>query len=567
MLLTNLFFLIVSLSPISGKEINIYDHRVENPPHRKSYRLYLLPKLLKGEKILSPIHQNLDTLFNDDGIPHCYFDFGDVYWWAQRFTPGVLCTLKKALIITYDSGGAGDFYLWRDSAGVPGQVIFGPVRLVGGSHPYWEEIEIPNITIATDFWAGLRTSFPPYPCTDRRYDYPRRVAYSRDGVNWSVAEWMPWGDLMIRAVGKLTGARHDVAVWEISPGQSPLHPVGSDVLISTVVQNLGNGREDSCPILYRVYDEGGNPITTDTTFVSLSPRQIDTAIFTRRWHPITSGEYRICVKNLLPNDVVQENNSRRIKGFVHRYPSLLRYDDGTFEGGFGLGVDSFGRFAMKFTPPYYPTKIESLKLYLADIEDSLKAIGLIIDDDGPNGEPGTILCSEEITAREDGWYAINLSPYNVIITSGSFYAGYQNPPGWDCYFRGDMTSPLTGLDWCCFDGEWYPEEGRAEWGIRVWVNFPQGINEEKGRDFSQFKVLPMAGKTKKFLIPVSGRTSLTIYNLKGKPCRKWIWEGKETKRVVWDTKDENNRDLPSGVYILFLKSQSGILRNKIVLLR
>jgi hypothetical protein len=518
---------------------------------------------------LSPVLENFDTLFNDDGIPSGWLSV-DLNWWAQKFTPGVACTLKKVLIMSYtylsNIKEIGNLYIWRDASGVPGELIAGPIEFQGDTYPpVWREIELPDIVISDDFWVGFYTPYPPYLWTDRRFDYPRRVASSMDGNNWSIEEDLPWGDFMLRVVGVLTGERHDVALWRILQSPGPLLPIEGDVMISAVVQNFGNVVEDSCPISYTVSTLSGTPVISDTLTVPLLVRQNDTITFARRWHTTFTDEYRISAENLLASDVVPENDSKRIKSFVHVYPSTLRYDDGSFELLQTLGVDSVGRLAMKFTPPYYPCKIESLKLYLLDGQP---AIGLILDDDGRNGEPSRILGSGEITASQEGWYSIDFSAQNIVIGSGSFYAAYQNPPGEDPSLVGDLDEPLTGLDWTYFDTFWVPDEGVSDWSLRVCVNFPAGISEADQVKKSSFKIITNPIKTHtSFIIPLNGKTILTIYNLSGQICKSWVFEGTGMTKVSWNLRDEKGKALPTGVYFVTLTSKSDNIREKIVLFK
>jgi len=459
---------------VTNHQISKNLHSIGNAEKKVYYFHSLENRKVPQTKRLYSELTNYDTLFNDDGIPYWSF-WCTESWWAQKFTPGVACTLKKVLIISTSTTPAqGQLYLWHDASGVPGQIFLGPISFQATSNPEWHEIDIPDTVISEDFWVGFVTAFPPDPRTDRRCDYPNRIASSSDGVNWWVHNIDDFcGDLMLRVICVLTGPRHDVAVWNINACPGPLLPLNENVTVTATVQNLGNVIEDSCPLSYTIYR--GFPVYSDTTVISLLPYEIDTAIFGGTWNTTQIGEYRILAKNLLYGDIIQENNSKLCKCFVHTYPTVLYYDDGSFEGSFDALVDSIGRFAMEFTPPYYPCKIETLKLYL---DENQSAIGLIIDDDGQNGEPGTILANGSVTATNEGWYNIVLSSQNVIINSGKFYAAYQNPLGDNCNFRGDENDPLTGLDWIYLDYCWLPREQQVEYGVRVCVGFPAGISEE-----------------------------------------------------------------------------------------
>lgn len=509
--------------------------------------------------------RGIDTLFSDDGIVYSSLVFSSYTYWAQKFTPGVECTLKAALIKS-DGGGYADLYIWVDSVGLPGKILAGPISFQSTSWPNWDSVTLPNIATSSDFWIGINTSYPPDLCMDKKCDYPERIVGSEDGINWHLNS--PGGDFLFRTLCVFTGERHDITVIRASSNPGPLLSLQDSVKISTIIRNLGTVIEDSCPITYIVNDENQNIVFSDTIIAPpLAPYNLDTINFDECWRPTQIGDYKISTVNLLVNDMVSDNNLKKIKGYVLVYPSVFHYDDGSMEGGIGLSL--MGRCAMKFTPPYYPCKVESLKLYLVPFQ---KAYGLIIDDNGQNGSPGRILALDSIcdSTGTFGWRTIEFSQQNIVIVSGSFYAAYQNPPNTDCWFLSDRTEPLTGLDWTFRDGLWHPEEEFCgEFAIRVTVNYPTDISEEKNRSKqSAFKIVPNPAMSNiTFVVSFYNKAVLKIYNSMGQIVKHWDIDGDVVNKIVWDGCDTSGKKLSSGVYFAYFVSNSIKLSREFILLQ
>ncbi|MCF8397826.1 MAG: choice-of-anchor J domain-containing protein [Bacteroidales bacterium] len=101
------------------------------------------------------------------------------------------------------------------------------------------------------------------------------------------------------------------------------------------------------------------------------------------------------------------------------------YDDGLADD-FLVFSQSGNGHAVKFSPAGYPCSVQGGKVYIGDgnFPAGADLIGsafgfAVLDDDGANGKPGTILDSIEVTVDHCGW--ITVENFNVEIEEGDFY--------------------------------------------------------------------------------------------------------------------------------------------------
>lgn len=124
-------------------------------------------------------------------------------------------------------------------------------------------------------------------------------------------------------------------------------------------------------------------------------------------------------------------------------PYEIIYDDGTEENYFAW-IQYGGATAVKFTPAGYPASVIGGRIFVgdgsypegADFIGQPMAVG-IADNDGPNGMPGTILDSAQITCTNYGWQEFGLN--GTTFEEGDFYLVYWQisiPP----------FSPPVGID-------------------------------------------------------------------------------------------------------------------------
>ena len=70
-------------------------------------------------------------------------------------------------------------------------------------------------------------------------------------------------------------------------------------------------------------------------------------------------------------------------------------------------------------------------------------------------------------------------------------------------------------------------------------------------------------------LPEAGGVALRIYNLAGQAVRTLVSGALPAGRhqVVWDGRDEQGRELGSGVYLVRLEARSGVLTRKLLMVK
>ncbi|MCF8351257.1 MAG: T9SS type A sorting domain-containing protein [Bacteroidales bacterium] len=103
----------------------------------------------------------------------------------------------------------------------------------------------------------------------------------------------------------------------------------------------------------------------------------------------------------------------------------ITYEDGSMENMFIWGAAG-GRNAVRFTPYFYPATLVSGKVFIGEghFPQNFEVIGSkfaveVFDDDGPDGMPGTLLDSKEITVKN--YYWVSFGKLQAPIQEGDFY--------------------------------------------------------------------------------------------------------------------------------------------------
>ncbi|RKY55107.1 MAG: hypothetical protein DRP93_04015, partial [Candidatus Neomarinimicrobiota bacterium] len=106
-------------------------------------------------------------------------------------------------------------------------------------------------------------------------------------------------------------------------------------------------------------------------------------------------------------------------------PYTIIYDDGSAED-YAAWIAPGGGVAVKFSPAGYPASVIGGKVYVGEgffpEGGSWLGTGIaigVLDDDGTNGMPGTIIDSVGVTVNNYGWVSFGLS--GSTITDGDFY--------------------------------------------------------------------------------------------------------------------------------------------------
>ncbi|MCK4576516.1 hypothetical protein KAU34_08930, partial [candidate division WOR-3 bacterium] len=222
--------------------------------------------------------QDEDTLVLDDGNAVDYS--GDKYV-AQRFSPGVLCSLKSFIWRTSMEYTECSLFVWSDSSGIPqsSNNLVPPFYFYNAFPAEWERMYLSlPLVIDKDFWIGIcnlgaASSFF-YDWTPNCH---KRVAESPDKIDWRVYDYHMFGEFLIRPIVKLTGPRHDVSCIDLFSKRGFFLPNPSFDTVGVVVKNFGNVTEKDIPVYLRVIDSLGMLVFFDVQYMdSLKHNEIDT---------------------------------------------------------------------------------------------------------------------------------------------------------------------------------------------------------------------------------------------------------------------------------------------------
>jgi len=458
----------------------------------------------------------IDTLKNDDGTPEYYVRPPDLFF-ASRLSPTAPCTLL-ALMFAKQRGLSRDtafpvvagcsLVICKDTIvggqRTPGRrLIIGYVRdsLPRGWYAAWFIYQIfPYDTFrftAEDFWVGYRyvrlstnLSDTLYPLADNWGD-PSRNAYgltSNGPWNLYPLNWYNRAIVKYEAVDV-----HDIEVLSVGNSQGFFLPNPGNAQLSGIIKNSGTVSEPTVTVACTVYTEAGAPVANWSQAVGpIGVNETLEVFFSPNWTPNTDGVYRIVVRSLLANDDRPLNDRKDREAQVCSSPAELRYDDNEADNAWAWYAPGNG-WANKFTPPYYPCKLTAVKFYLWSSgwpnPGGNQMIARILDDDGPEGSPGTVLYnSGPVTITRGTYNTINL-PTPITINAGSFYVAYiQNDSYPNCPGMGvDEDGPFSGENWVYYvaDDTWELDPSYGDWMIRAviervggpqpggWVSKPQ----------------------------------------------------------------------------------------------
>ena len=133
--------------------------------------------------------------------------------------------------------------------------------------------------------------------------------------------------------------------------------------------------------------------------------------------------------------------------------NIVIHDDGIAESALGWEPGTHvGRYANRFTPAAYPARIDTICSAFATSTDvaTFNLDLAVYDDDGPDGEPGTLLGVKTVKAHpqavgnmpfEPAFEAFDVTDMNLGIVSGSVYLSVE----WDATASGNVYIAMDSV--------------------------------------------------------------------------------------------------------------------------
>lgn len=207
---------------------------------------------------------------------------------------------------------------------------------------------------------------------------------------------------------------------------------GASFTMNTQVRNTGNQPLASFGVFGRVLNFLNVVQVSSTVQTSaLAPGATEDITFPSPFVPLTAGPYRFVTDTQLPGDATPSNNQKTLELQVvdTTLTSIqLSFDSGIDAGLGGLGWQGGGGGAgMHFIPPFYPCNVLQVSAFIAANANLAGFALMILDDDGPNGTPLTVLDSIWVDAASvlvGGWNTVPVSG-TLTINSGGFYVAWM----------------------------------------------------------------------------------------------------------------------------------------------
>jgi hypothetical protein len=489
-----------------------------------------IPNTARPNNVLAPLMSDLDFSV---GSPTCYYwtnaaqdtciiAYHDVRWWNSNSSLNtfeiVLSRADSAILFQYHTKQGDPFGGYVDALTVGIENIAGDV--------------------------GLQYNHDQSPMANDIHDSLAIYFYPPDTTSYQV---------------------HDIGVVRIMNDYSGHFFLynGDSVDCWALIKNMGNQTETGFNVYCQIRNSTNQVVYADTmTIASMDPGATDSLVFTPSWSTTTNGLYRLKIKSMLA-DMVANNDSIMLEFRVVTYPVELQQDGGVAHTGYAWnGVNS--GYGMRFVPPAYPTKINTARFNVNSVTVVPIVTVQIIDDDGPGGIPGTILYSTNQSVSGAGWYDIDVSGQNLVISDGAFYIGCITNTASDPYFGMD-TIPLASRQTWEYTGVWAPyrENESHDVLIRAVVDFATGVEEYEllpGKNVTEIRALPNPFATMTAITVPPFCNKIDIYDASGRKVRTL---SVDNGYAYWQGENDENQRLSQGVYF----GVAGAKMVKIVLLK
>lgn len=365
-----------------------------------------LPNSAAPNDIVAPYAA--DWIFDDSEASECY-------WWSNGDDTLIVSWVNVAAWHQGDNLGSHNFQLIL--SGVDSSITF-----QYGSQQ--DTVSNQNVSIGIENLTGQLGISNHYADTGLPADYPP--------ANSAIKFYYP--DVVTFQV-------HDLAMAgvqnDLSQGVFLTTGETLDGWLNT--RNSGNQNETAYTANYSIR-QVNNTVIVQQPFNggAIAAGAEQEASFADVWTPTSDGVYRIVGTVTLTGDLFAPNNTVRTELHAVTLPGELAYDDGTLDREWSWAGGE-GGMGMEFEPPIYPCEVINVRAFVASTGGGFDL--QILDDDGANGSPGTVIWSAEFTdAAPNTWATATVPEGEVVIEDGSFYVAWYTTAGDATTFGVDTTS-------------------------------------------------------------------------------------------------------------------------------
>lgn len=207
---------------------------------------------------------------------------------------------------------------------------------------------------------------------------------------------------------------------------------GTPYTMTSQVKNTGNQPLASFNVQSRVINSlNQNQALGTIATNALNPGDVQVLTFSQTFGSVTPGVFRHINNTQLTGDATPSNNQRELELQVvdtTQSSILLSFDTGADAGLGGLSWSGGGGGAgVQFVPPFTPCLVDQVRVYIAANNNLVGFNILVLDDDGIDGTPLTVLDSVYVDPANvvvGSWNTVNLTA-PIQINSGSFYVAWM----------------------------------------------------------------------------------------------------------------------------------------------
>ncbi|MCB9233644.1 MAG: T9SS type A sorting domain-containing protein [Bacteroidia bacterium] len=369
-----------------------------------------------------------------------------------------------------------------------------------------------------------------------------------------------------------------------SENQGQFVLTGGNVSLTANIKNVGNADVNATTsVSAQVRDLPQNTVYSATSTVdTLTAGASQTVTFTPAWSLTTPGQYYYEVGVTNAQDINPSNNSNIVEisavSIVQgQCTTALSYatqnpPDGSVAWSGGGGGDGAG---IKVVPPGYPAVITSVDMFIRQgafnpANNSAYDV-VILDDDGPNGTPGTQLV--KVTMAEgsytpEDWVNTSFTT-PVTVNDGAFYVAWIM--GGDSIALGsEAFGPISRRTFEILSGSWatYRQSTVEDFLINVNIDACSiGRDDEIAKSLTSFTNFPNptdAVQYIRFNMTHSAEANFTVVNMHGQTVYSKTYGTLSPGQHEFSFSTDS---FSPGVYFVSMEVEGQRMTNKMVVTR
>lgn len=305
-------------------------------------------------------------------------------------------------------------------------------------------------------------------------------------------------------------------------------PYGNPISLTTDLFNTGNQAVGSFNVTGTLYDPALSPVwTSNASCTGLAPGANTMVTYPSTYAANTIGTFIYRSTTTLSTDMNPGNDINDVEMVVVDTSMAtvgLSYVTATTSstasawggnGGQGIYVE----------PPFYPATVTSMEFFVLSTGTNANKYHLtqILDDDGPNGDPGTLLYNDSIssTATIANQWNVKTLTTPLTVTSGGIYVAWMENGDSLSALGTDQALPFSNRNYEIIGGNWAEYRNNSAEDIMIKVNITGSNTTGVPASEAAFSVAqnypnPSSNFTLiNFTLPSSGDVTFSVKNMLG----------------------------------------------------